>query len=103
MGKKNKSRYGTPSDIARLDFHNWFGQLQDRIKAKTTEKDKGISMIQKIYDYFGISEEFCRKRMRELNEEAMQPTEIPKEMKKKQDKFTRDEKGNIVSPFGVKK
>lgn len=103
MKRKPKSRYGTPADIARLDFHNWFGQLHDRMKAKTTEKDKGVLMIEKIQHYFGISMEYCRQRLHELNMEAMKPTEVPKEIKQRKIKFTRDSRGEIISPFRTEK
>lgn len=58
---KYTNRSGKPADIARLDFHDFFGRLQDRTKAKVHEKEKGVMMIDKIKDRFCLSE-------REMNE-----------------------------------
>ncbi len=77
------------------------------IRAFTSEKDKGHLMIDLIENYFSISEEerkvAFRKKMDEFNKDAMTPTVFPKELQKHQIKFTRDEKGNIVSPFRSKR
>ncbi len=99
MGKvKNikRTRHGSPADIARLDFHDWHGNLIDRTKAKVSEKDKGAMLVEKITNSFGITLEFVRRRIDEWNIEALTPTEFPEDQK---DKWTRDERGNIVSPF----
>ena len=89
------------SNLAILTFHDYFGAIQDRIKGKVTEKDKGVLMVEKIQDRFGITLDFCRQRLLELNIEAMKPTEYPKGTEPI--KWTRDEKGQIESPFKSKK
>lgn len=100
--KSRRQRSGVPADIARLDFHDWWGNLIDRIKGKVTQKNKGLEMLEKIEGSFSISEfdrkEYKRKMM-EWQHDAFTPTEIPKSIKLEQAKFSRDEDGNITSPF----
>ncbi len=73
MGKNNKTRIGGPADIARLDFHDWCGRLIDRTKGKTTEKDKGLMMMERIENRFGITAEerqrFREEAMKEIEED----------------------------------
>jgi len=100
---------------ARLTFDEGFAESPiDRIIASITEKDKGIMMLERIENRFNISEkdrrEAIERTLAEMNareEVAMTPTIIPEEMKKRQvrepPKWTRDEKGNIISPFKSKK
>ncbi len=92
MKTKKHQRNGEVSDMASLTFHDWFGRLQNRMKARVTDKDKGVMMIEQIQTKFGITEEFCRRklleiRMRDIEDQMEGP------------KWTRDEKGQIVSPF----
>ncbi len=103
MGNKGKQRHGVPSEIARLDFHDWHGNLIDRTKGKVTEKDKGVMMIEKISNNFGVSLDFVRREIERLNREAMTETIVPDEMKDGQVQWERDERGNIVSPFKSRK
>lgn len=57
----SKGRNGKPADIARLDFHGWAGQLQERIKGSTNEKDIGVAMIMRIKDRFNLTESEIRE------------------------------------------
>lgn len=102
---KKRQRGGRPADICRLDFHDFWGNLIDRLKGKVTEKNKGIEMMNKIEGSFGISEkdrmEYDEK-MLEWQKDAFTPTEVSKDLKEGQIKWTRDEKGNLVSPFRKK-
>lgn len=100
--KKDRQRSGVPADIARLDFHDWGGQLIDRIKGKVTQKEKGHEMLEKIQNNFGISQlerEEYKKKMLEWQKEAFTPTILSQELKEDQVKFKRDDSGKITSPF----
>lgn len=68
--KNNKSRpfSSSSSDIARLDFHDYFGRLQDRTKASTNQKPLGVMMIDKVVNRFGLSEEDIKRLREELKE-----------------------------------
>ncbi|KKN20300.1 hypothetical protein LCGC14_0937120 [marine sediment metagenome] len=105
MKKKKFNRSGRQADIAQLTLHGWFGDLIDRIKAKTTEKEKGIMMLDKIENQFNISQmdrEAFRKVMKEREKEDFEEMKEQARERRKGDPFTRDEKGNIVSPFRSK-
>lgn len=71
-----------------------------KIKAFSTEKDKGIMMLEIIEDTFKISnkdkDDYFKKKLSELNADAMTPTIVNGI---EQVKWTRDAKGNIISPF----
>ena len=75
---------------AKLVFFDWgwADNIIYKIKGKETEKDKGLTMIQKIKELFGI-----RNNEIESYEVKVRVDELDKI------KWTRDEKGNIVSPF----
>ncbi len=112
--RKNNHRGGSVADIARLDFHDHFGNLFDRTRAKVSEKEKGVMMVDKIKNRFGISEldeQRFRQKMMDWQEDAMTPNEEPEgesieEKEKERDrrivKWTRDERGGIISPFDKK-
>ena len=105
MKKKKTNRSGRQADVAQLTFHGWFGDLIDRIKAKTTEKEKGMMMLEKIENQFGISESdkvIFRKEMQEREEREWEEMERQAEVMKDKP-FKRDEHGNIISPFASKK
>lgn len=95
----NKARAGRVADIVRLDFHDHWGRMFDRTRCKTTEKMKGILMIQKIMNYFDITiEDYQKRAEEELIKEAYEQRNIDT----KQVKWNRDERGNIISPFSSK-
>lgn len=105
MSKKwNSNRV---ADIARLDFHDYFGRMYDRTRAKTTEKDKGILMLQKLEERFNISKDDRDKFLKKLHEEELKEVEeIREQMRKRKSQvvqWTRDEDGKIISPFDLKK
>ncbi len=98
--KVEKTRAGSPAEVVKLDVHDWYGKLLQRTKAKTTEKDKGVMMIDRIIDIFSLSPsmiEQLRREIREKDAEAWEPTKYPKGQEPV--RWTRDEKGRIVSPF----
>lgn len=76
------------------------------MKAFNTEKSKGIDMAEFIFNNFNISQkDMEEKRQKEIEETR---TEIDKRRDfikqiEKPIKWTRDEKGNIKSPFSKKK
>ncbi len=109
--KKNNPRLG--STRAKLTFDDGFAEKPThRIIGFTTEKDKGISMLELIQNKFNISEyefkEAFKKKLSEWQKEFQEPTEYkktyPKKFSLKDEKpqFTRDERGQIISPFGEK-
>ena len=73
----------------------------DRMKATSREKDKGIIMIQKITDGFGISkrdiENYTRLELKRIREERKSP--IMKDSFDDKINWNRDERGNPISPF----
>ncbi len=104
MGKKIQI-IGRSRLRAKLSLDDGFAERPIySIKAFTNEKDKGINMINLIEDNFGITLEdkleAGRKEFQEMNKEM-------DEMEKKVDnidksKFSKDEKGNFISPFSSK-
>lgn len=105
MKKRKFNRSGRQADVAQLTFHGWFGDLMDRIKAKTTEKEKGIMMLDKIESHFNINDfdrEKFRKEMREREEREFREMKEQAEIDKGKP-FKRDEYGNIISPFASKR
>jgi len=73
------------------------------IKATTNEKEKGINMIELTSNIFSISNkdmmEAVDRKLKEWDLDSRQPTIIKGTP---QVKWTRDERGNIVSPFKKK-
>lgn len=69
-----------------------------RIVAKITEKEKGIGMMDLIQKMFNISEwqrkNFIRKTIKDLRDKKL--------FAKDPIKWTRDNEGNIISPFASK-
>lgn len=65
-----------------------------KAQAFQTEKNKGIQMIRYLKQLFGIG--FIGSNMEDLNPEQKQILESNKI------KWTRDEKGNIISPWSNK-
>lgn len=107
MGKKklghreNEKRIiGDPSDIAKLDFHDWHGNLMDRMRGKVTEKNVGVSMIQRISDNFGITLDFVKQKIWENQQEELKSIQEDLDGK---DMWHRDSQGNIESPFKSRK
>lgn len=104
--KRKFQRSGRIAEISQLTFHDWFGNLIDRVRSKTTEKGKGLLMMDLIEKRFSISDfdkEEWRKEMK--IKEAQDFEEMKKQTaeRKSQDPFTRDEHGNIISPFKSEK
>lgn len=81
---------------AKLSIYDWgWGEkIIYRITGKTTEKKKGLQMLEQIKLRFGINDfdekDFNRSKIRD----------IKKEMKRID--WTRDERGQIISPFSQK-
>jgi len=92
MAKNKKTRNGQPADIVTLTFHDWYGNKIDKVKGKTTEKNKGVVMLKKIRDQFAIDNI-------DISEFEYAELEEQKKMFDNSVKWTRDEKGNIISPF----
>ncbi len=100
--KEHKKGYLT----AKLTFFDWGWRDNVVYNARATqnEKEKGLAMLEKLKNFFGVNrfdEEEFKKKMIEMQKEAFTPTEYTKG--RKPVKWTRDEKGKIVSPFDKKK
>ncbi len=92
MKPKKQIRKGVLT--AKLTFFDW-GWADNVIytqKAKVNEKLKGIQMISKIKHFFGITNKDIKE-----SEEILIRYEIEKI------EWTRDDKGNIISPFKTKR
>ncbi len=79
---------------AKLTFFDW-GWADNIIyskKARVNEKKEGIKMISQIKQFFGITNNDIKE-----NEEITIRHEIQRI------EWTRDNEGNIISPFGTKK
>ena len=93
MSKKNvetRKNYVT----AKLIFYDW-GWAENiiyRIRGKVSEKNKGLEMINKIKEFFGIHNKDIEEHESKV---------IDDEIKKIN--WTRDEEGKIISPFRSKK
>lgn len=91
MGVKKPIKKGFLT--AKLTFFDWgwADNVIYKIKGRTNEKDKGLLMINKIKEFFGIHnndiEDSEKKRIKD---------EI------KRINWHRDEKGRIISPFDKK-
>ena len=91
------------NNLVRLDYYDAWHKIQERFRAKVTEKEKGCLMLEKIEERFNISqidrEEF-RKKMRE--KEMSDFKELSREHKTligQKVIWRRDKQGNIISPF----
>lgn len=79
---------------AKLTFFDW-GWADNIIykqKARVNEKDKGIQMISKIKEFFGITDKDIKE-----NEVITIKRELTRI------NWTRDQEGKIVSPFRTKR
>ncbi|HEC39517.1 MAG TPA: hypothetical protein ENI29_14855 [bacterium] len=79
---------------AKLTFFDWgwADNIIYRIKGKVNEKSKGLDMISKIKEFFGIQDNEIIKHDRKVRDEEIARI-----------KWTRDEEGNIISPFRTKR
>ncbi len=105
--KKVKKVFRKAELTAKLIFFDW--GWRDNIiyssKAKSNEKGKGLMMLEKLKNFFNFTkkdEEDYEKKMIEWQKEAFTPTKYPKLVKPLK-KFPRDERGQIISPFDIKK
>ncbi len=103
--RRNKTD-GSSGDIATLNFHSWAGDLQDRVRAKTTEKDKGVMMMDRIKDRFGLTALIIEEQREKLKERELKDLEdmkrIARQKTERTIQWTRNEKGRIISPFDKK-
>ena len=109
MNNKNQHKFNKSNEmVAKLSMNEGFREMPIyKIKAKVSEKKKGIDMLELIEQNFNISEkdrkEAFKIKMKELEKDFENPTIVPKLFKQEKIKWTRDDKGRIVSPFPTKK
>ncbi|HEC37451.1 hypothetical protein LCGC14_0476560 [marine sediment metagenome] len=99
MNKNLKKINRKPHLTAKLTFFDWgwADNIVFKLKARVSEKNKGLVMIERIKTFFSITDDEIQDNdKRELDKEI-------EEIKRERIKWTRDEKGNIVSPFRPKK
>lgn len=105
--KIKKTNYSPKSRLrCRLSFDEGYAERPlYSIKAFTNEKEKGINMIDLIQDNFDINsmdiKEFHEDKFNLLNNDFKNLKNIPRTLNKSL-KLTRDEQGNLMSPFGNK-
>jgi hypothetical protein len=107
IGKSFKN--GQQAEIGTLTFHSWTGSIIDRIRSKTTEKEKGVVMMDVIEDRFGLTNEERIRIREEMKQREMKDFQEREEKANKKlvfnntpVKWNRDEKGNFASPFRSK-
>lgn len=107
--RKFAGRSGNISDIARLDFHNWYGDLVDRTKCCVNEKHQGFMMLEKIKNRFSLSQsdiEHFREELKERERIDFEGMEIQAKQRIKglgPVEWTRDTRGQIITPWSKKK
>lgn len=101
--KKRIHKFNGSSDLrVKLSFDEGFAERPIYvIKGRTTEKQKGINMIDLIKQNFNISELDVKKQLEEYNKDAMIPTEYHGAYMTKKIKWTTDSEGNKISPFSA--
>lgn len=100
MKKVKVNSKSRPAEIVRLDVHAWSGQVIDRIRAKTTEPMKLLSMIDKIESI--STPPLTEERKRSIRAKLIQTEKDDYEDMKRESEYirwSRDEDGNIRSPF----
>ncbi len=108
MNAKKAKKIGyKPKNIlkARLSFNDGYAERPlYSIKANTNEKEKGINMVELIKDNFNITQSDIKEFQKiQFNELSSDFEELEKKMvDRKPIKWERDERGNIISPFGNK-
>lgn len=107
MSKKDKKIIKKPNVTAKLTFFDWgwADNILFSLKAKASEKYKGLLMIEKLKLFFGISNNEIVTNEKEHIEREMEEIEKMNKLNRSKSKidWTRDEKGNIVSPFRTRK
>ena len=94
MGKKRKKDSSRRPNFLRvkLSFDDGFAEQPIYvIKATTSEKDKGVYMLELIEENFDIT---MRDRKITISKRLKEHEKI---------EWTRDDDGNIISPFSVRK
>lgn len=84
-----------PADMIRVDIHTWTGQLIDRHKFKTTEKQKAALSILRQIDLCDISYSELEEARNNGIEEEMSNKDKIKEWNRPI-MWKRDERGNII-------
>jgi len=98
---KNSSRIGEIIAWLRISEASMIPRPIYNNRAKSTEKDKGVDMIIKIKEIFNLSDNDVKEMTEKvLIDEAYEQRNIQKPNVPY--KWTRDDKGNIVSPWSVK-
>lgn len=102
--KKDKS-YRSSKLKARLSFNDGFAERPIySIKAVTTEKNKGLSMVELIMNNFNITVQEIEYHKKVVKSQILEEmNNLDRKILSPPSKFPRDDSGNIISPFASKK
>lgn len=98
-----KNFYGKSKLQFSLTFHQgWAERPVYSTKGNTSEKQKGVHMLDLITNNFNLSLEEIDMYRKKIRHELMMDLD---DMKNHQDKkpFSKDEYGNFISPFASRK
>ena len=99
MKPKKVNRKGNATAKLTIYDWGWRDNIIYAVTAKANEKLKGLAMLEKLRNLFGVNdidEKQFRDKMTEMQRKAFTPEE------RKPIRWTRNEKGQIVSPFDKK-
>ncbi len=101
MKPKKEIRKGNLT--AKLTFFDWgwADNIIYKVKGKVNEKDKGLLMIQKIKEFFGVRNKEIEESERKDIDDEIERINIMRKEKEKIE-WTRNDKGRIISPFDKK-
>lgn len=100
--KKRKTRNGRPSDIAKLDVHDWLGNIMHRLRGKTTDKKMGVAILNTVKDIFGLTEQDIIEITDDMNQvdlENHRKEVLERERQEAKERLRRD----INRPIDLKK
>lgn len=76
----NRRNHGI--DVGRLDFHDFWGKLQDRVKWKVGQKEIAVMAIDRIIDREGLNYEEIKNIRKKIKEESIIETKDHRRTKK---------------------
>lgn len=102
---KSNKEYRSSKLRASLNFNDGYAERPIySIKAITSEKEKGLDMIDLIMDNFNIISNEIEKHRKIIQAQILQEmNHLNNEIISPPLKLKRDENGNLVSPFASKK
>lgn len=103
MNKQNKNNiFGKSIIEGKLIFYDLRENIINKVVGKTTEKNKGVAMVELIMNRFGLSDDDIinmNKNISEINKEMVNKVNNKISIDRSRVNWTRDDRGNIISPF----